>query len=465
MFLNSKMKTIYITFLLLLLFSVSQAQINTLFEGDSSKIIGITPSSGYCHKVTNLDNDYYWSCFGGFYFNYDDDLDIIDTVNIGIDFEYKFQNKFYSLLYSYHIGIIPIDSVFGIPYAILDSINILSYDITNNNLTYHNVDTTAIISLQYYYLMLKNRDGLFAVASLDTNIGLRLSIIDVMGNVVRSNTFNTNAFMFNIAEQGNNIIISSKPYYDRPTLYYVDINSLLIVDSMESDIGFINLKGVNDSIMVGTYWGNMRIYNTNAKTTDLFGVNSQSYEGLPTHIPDWNIGGRCSDSLIFCYRRSTYDNIHSGVVVSNFNHLGLPNYEYVFNDFEPNGWKLIHGIHTTNDGGVIMNINTKEGYTPNSYSNAYLLKFYPNGRLSLASVEPDKTAIILYPNPTKDFINIVSSDEIKEITIYNSLSQNVYSKKHKGKDIELNVSNFSKGNYIADIKTEKGNIRKKFIVD
>jgi hypothetical protein len=60
---------------------------------------------------------------------------------------------------------------------------------------------------------------------------------------------------------------------------------------------------------------------------------------------------------------------------------------------------------------------------------------------------------------------VVSSDEVKEITIYNSLSQKVYSNRYKGKNIEINVSKFSKGNYIADIKIDKGNIRKKFIVE
>ena len=85
--------------------------------------------------------------------------------------------------------------------------------------------------------------------------------------------------------------------------------------------------------------------------------------------------------------------------------------------------------------------------------------------MCLASVEHNKVALILYPNPTKDFINILSSDEVKEITIYNSLSQKVYSNRYKGKNIEINVSKFSKRNYIADIKIDKGNIRKKFIVE
>ena len=101
-----------------------------------------------------------------------------------------------------------------------------------------------------------------------------------------------------------------------------------------------------------------------------------------------------------------------------------------------------------------------------NFSNAWLLRYSHYGNLDLLDVKKeDKYTINLYPNPTTDFINIVSSDEIKEITIYNSLSQNVYSKKHKGKDIEIDIFYFSKGSYIVDIRTEKGNIRKKFIVE
>ena len=449
-------------------FVVSNAQVNTLYEGDSAKIIGLNPSSRYCHKVKNFDNDYYWSRFGEFYINYDDNLNILDTININIDFEYKYNNKLYSILYSYHeeFQYFEGDTIWGYFTPVVDSIDIVSYDILRNQLSYYDVDTNSILSLHYYNLMLDNHEGLFAVASMDTSIGLRLSLIDSMGNVVRSNTYNKNTFVFNLAQQEDKIILTSRPPTEEGfTMYYIDIHSLLIVDSMTGDYNFTNFKGINDSILVGTFIGSKVIYNTFAKTTNYFELNTHASEVLPPHVLDWNIEGKDPDSIILCYRTSTYDQIHSGIVISNFNHLGFINYEYVFNDYEPNAWKLIHGIHRTNDGGVVMNINTVINSQSTSPSNAYLLKFYPNGRLSLASVEHNKVALILYPNPTKDFINILSPDQVKEITIYNSLPQKVYTNRYKGKNIEINVSKFSKGNYIADIKIDKGNIRKKFIVE
>ena len=159
-------------------FVVSNAQVNTLYEGDSAKIIGLNPSSRYCHKVKNFDNDYYWSRFGEFYINYDDNLNILDTININIDFEYKYNNKLYSILYSYHeeFQYFEGDTIWGYFTPVVDSIDIVSYDILRNQLSYYDVDTNSILSLHYYNLMLDNHEGLFAVASY---IGSKIMKIEV----------------------------------------------------------------------------------------------------------------------------------------------------------------------------------------------------------------------------------------------------------------------------------------------
>lgn len=463
------MKIIYFTLIMLSTFSISNAQdISTLFESDSIKIIGTNTTGDFCHKVTNLDNDGFWSRIGNSYIHYDDDINIIDTItNLNIDLEFKYRNSLYSLLYSYHDGIAYFDedSSIGFPYTILDSINLVSFNIENRELSYKNIDTNAIDSSYYQYIFLKNR-GLFAVASLGSNNILKLSLIDTSGNVLSSNTYNKNTSGFSIAEQGNNIVICSRPYNDRATIYYIDNNSLIIVDSMDGNSNYVNLKGVNDSIMVGTNIGGLiNIYNTQAKTVSYLGYWTDASEGLPTHVIDWNIDGKYPDSIVFCYRRYDYSNSsHLGIVISNFSASGMQNYEYNFNDFEPNAWKLIHGINCTNDGGVIINVNTRTN-NPFVYLNAYLLKFYPNGTSNIVSINPDKVVIIAYPNPTKDFINISSSSLIKEIQVYNTLGQEVYSSKANDKHKQINVSNFAKGNYIAKIQTDNGDVTKKFIVE
>jgi len=101
----------------------------------------------------------------------------------------------------------------------------------------------------------------------------------------------------------------------------------------------------------------------------------------------------------------------------------------------------------------------------NTLINTYLLKYDPKGLLSVASVKPNEVAIIAYPNPTKDFINISSSSIIKEIQVYNTLGQEVYSSKANNKQKQINVSKFAKGNYIAKIQTDNGDVTKKFIVE
>ena len=58
-----------------------------------------------------------------------------------------------------------------------------------------------------------------------------------------------------------------------------------------------------------------------------------------------------------------------------------------------------------------------------------------------------QSAVELYPNPAQDVLNIVSSDNINSLSVYNLLGQNVYSEKYDAKNIALNIAHFPKGIY------------------
>ncbi|NCC18715.1 MAG: T9SS type A sorting domain-containing protein [Bacteroidia bacterium] len=445
---------------------LAKAQVNTLFEGDSSIVKGvITEKGGYLLK--NYDNDGYWSRLGKYYVNYDDSLNILNTIAISNSFFVKYDNK----LFTFDPNGDTIDGGLILnPYEVVDSVFLISYDLERGSFNRVKIPRNNIGNACSFTFLEDMK--IFAVISAelyfiggnieDTN--LCLSLIDTAGNVLNHIVYDKKITGFDILEQGDKILVNTIPQ----KTFFIDKNSWDIVDSLNT-YNYLYQTNINDSIFIGVYWDYIYKVNTISKTIDSFYFRRPniipSYNMLYGNIMpnDWILTVRNIDTIIYCYRITTNTDAELGIAIENFSQDFNFNGRYTFNEFEPTEMKSVYGVIYTNDGGVILNITTSDD--PFASSNAYLLKFYPNGRLSLASVEPDKTAIILYPNPTKDFINIVSSDEIKEITIYNSLSQNVYSKKHKGKDIEIDVSKFSKGNYIVDIKTEKGNIRKKFIVE
>lgn len=462
------MKKIIILSLIILSFGI-KAQVNTLLEGDSSIVKGvITEKGGYL--LRNYDNDGYWSRLGDYYVNYDDSLNILNTINLSDPFMVKYDNKLFSFYSDYHMEGDTIEGGMILnPYDVMDSVFLKSYDLDRGTFNSVKIPRNSIGNA-YSFVFLDDMK-IFAVISAelyfrgsgieDTN--LCISLIDTAGNILNHLVYDKKITGFDILEQGNRILVNTVPL----KTFYIDKNSWDIVDSLNT-YSYMYETIINDSIYIGVAWDYIYIINTLSKTIDSFYFRRPNI--IPSHnmtlgsiMPnDWNLTGNL-DTIIFCYRITTNSDAELGIAIENFSQDFNFNGRYTFNEFEPTEMKSVYGVIYTNDGGIILNITTSDN--PFASTNAYLLKFFPNGRLSLASVEPDKIALIFYPNPTKDFINIVSSDEIKEITIYNSLSQNVYSKKHKGKDIEIDISYFSKGSYIVDIRTEKGNIRRKFIVE
>nr|WP_255478523.1 T9SS type A sorting domain-containing protein [Flavobacterium sp. Sd200] len=76
-----------------------------------------------------------------------------------------------------------------------------------------------------------------------------------------------------------------------------------------------------------------------------------------------------------------------------------------------------------------------------------------------------KNAILLYPNPTEDIINIKLPENpnfmVTSVAIYNLLGQEVYADKSNYSDIK--VGTFTKGIYIVKLTTDKGEWQSRFI--
>lgn len=465
-------------FFLVVLFisSISQAQINSLFQSDSALIKGITTDKS-SYKIDNLDNDGYWSKLGDYYVNYDDNLNILNTFASNEVYYHKFNNKLYSIEMGIHEGYIPdtANPMLQYVYPIIDSVY-LSFSDLNGSYSYVNITGGNFIDYDYHLSFLKNK-ALYAVASIpfdmwftnadDTN-KFKLVTIDTTGNVVNSRTYDRFVRNLSVIEQGNNIMVGAYLLDGRSELYYIDNQTLDIVDSMSYRFSD-NIKAINDSIIISKVNNShYYIFNTHSKTIDSLFYRQDSwceYSYMYPLNPTNNIliDARSVDSIVYAYRMTTYpSDIEVGIKIDNFSKNGF-NFRNMFNGFEPGWGKGINGITCTNDGGIIFTIATVDN--DNNLINAYLLKYDPKGLLSVASVKPNEVAIIAYPNPTKDFINISSSSLIKGIQVYNTLGQEVYSSKANDKHKQINVSKFAKGNYIAKIQTDNGDVTKKFIVE
>ncbi|MDR0790567.1 MAG: T9SS type A sorting domain-containing protein [Bacteroidales bacterium] len=70
----------------------------------------------------------------------------------------------------------------------------------------------------------------------------------------------------------------------------------------------------------------------------------------------------------------------------------------------------------------------------------------------------------LSPNPADKEITITTAIPMQKVEITNATGQKVYEQSLKTSSVKVNTSKFSSGNYIATVHTEKGMVKKQFVV-
>ena len=102
------------------------------------------------------------------------------------------------------------------------------------------------------------------------------------------------------------------------------------------------------------------------------------------------------------------------------------------------------------NASLYPNTNDQKGYGILNFYKAYQ---------TLAVNDIKKIQVKIYPNPAKDIINISSEKQIQSIEIYDVLGRLIKTETKNN----INVSQFSKGNYLIKIKTGDQEIIEKFI--
>ena len=73
--------------------------------------------------------------------------------------------------------------------------------------------------------------------------------------------------------------------------------------------------------------------------------------------------------------------------------------------------------------------------------------------------------ISLYPNPTKEMLNVFCSYKIKSYTIIDAMGREIISEVSNANSLSINVQGLKTGIYFIRLKTAKGLVKKKFVVE
>lgn len=143
-------------------------------------------------------------------------------------------------------------------------------------------------------------------------------------------------------------------------------------------------------------------------------------------------------------------------------------------DGDTNSYAIVKTIKSNTNPSVVtaeINSNDELVLTPGiSGTSQIVLSFISNGKMidhvitvsntTLGTSDVEKVAISIYPNPVVDKLQIVTSEKIETIAVFDMSGRAIRAKVLNN---ELQVNDLAKGIYILIVKTDKGNYQKKFI--
>ncbi|HMI07566.1 MAG TPA: T9SS type A sorting domain-containing protein [Flavobacterium sp.] len=115
-----------------------------------------------------------------------------------------------------------------------------------------------------------------------------------------------------------------------------------------------------------------------------------------------------------------------------------------------------------NDGTDAFSLVSLSGRTPGEV--LYIRAFGANGTqgsfvisaydASLANAVFDTISFTSFPNPVKDILNLSATGNITNVTVFNILGQEVYTKSINAPKSQIDLSNLSKGTYLVKVTTD-----------
>jgi len=113
------------------------------------------------------------------------------------------------------------------------------------------------------------------------------------------------------------------------------------------------------------------------------------------------------------------------------------------------------------EGAGLTTVNTASGLDANfGFGGAH----YPTWVLLSSTLATKSNLLIdfsIYPNPATDIVNIQSDDAVKNVSIFNILGKQVYSKSNEN---TIDTSSLGSGIYLIKVETSKGNATRKLVI-
>jgi leucyl aminopeptidase len=144
-----------------------------------------------------------------------------------------------------------------------------------------------------------------------------------------------------------------------------------------------------------------------------------------------------------------------------------------FSSFNRNGYAALHPfedvhasspyIHTRQD---VLGVSVNNLEQSRRFAQINLGAVAHLAGLNNTSVEEHETPLVtLYPNPTKDAVNIVADDDIQRVTVVNLLGQTVdqFGIQDSNK-LTLVTNDYPSGVYLLNIVTKKGTATRRLVV-
>src|SRR5690606_4797228 len=96
----------------------------------------------------------------------------------------------------------------------------------------------------------------------------------------------------------------------------------------------------------------------------------------------------------------------------------------------------------------------------NTYYRNGILRLHGDETADVEDFENPSSSIQVYPNPTKDYINITSEEIIQSIEIYDITGRLVKAEPINRFEAQQNIDNLANGTYVLKIKTDKTEVTK-----
>ncbi len=278
---------------------------------------------------------------------------------------------------------------------------------------------------------------------------------------------------------------------DKSNLEATFIKSLYNVDDNSFFENISTVKYLNDNRILIYFGATVLIDKNSVKGTDkqvgvylvdtLFNLQSSVYIGYSSDTLDMPVSK--GDGIDFTDQNNIFvvsvinhpvysgfakEEISSIMVSVLDSNLNIKNQTFYGGDDR----YLPNDIKATSDGGCIIISGKYEVNSGNNYSYIHLLKVNENGELSppISNEEINNSTMklaFIYPNPSKDFINVRYGAHLKNVSIeiFDISGKKIFVKNLENPISKIDIQNFKIGSYVYHILNnnkiiEKGKIIK-----